>query len=65
MCVRCRGRRGLPLSAPEVSQVWAAYQQLDETQWFTPAELENLQLRQLKMLLRHCYQHVPSYTGGC
>jgi phenylacetate-CoA ligase len=50
-----------PVPAAEVSQVWAAYQELDRTQWLAPAELEALQLQQLRALLAHCSQHVPYY----
>jgi phenylacetate-CoA ligase len=41
--------------------VWAAYQELDRTQWLSPAELESLQIQQLRALLAHCYQQVPYY----
>jgi phenylacetate-CoA ligase len=50
-----------PLPAAAVSQVWAAYQELDRTQWLSPAELEDLQLRQLRGLLLHCHHQVPYY----
>jgi phenylacetate-CoA ligase len=46
---------------PEVSQIWAAYQQLDRSQWMNPAQLADLQLNQLRILVRHCYQQVPYY----
>lgn len=45
----------------EVSQVWAAYQELDRTQWLSPVELEERQLEQLRALLAHCWQQVPYY----
>jgi phenylacetate-CoA ligase len=51
--------RSAPGSA--ASPVWAAYQELDRTQWLSPAELEDLQLRQLRGLLRHCFDQVPYY----
>jgi phenylacetate-CoA ligase len=50
-----------PIPAPEVCQVWSAYQELDRTQWLSPAELEQLQLRQLRTLLLHCFHQVPYY----
>lgn len=50
-----------PVPAPEVSQIWSAYQELDRTQWLSPADLEALQLRQFRVLLEHCSQHVPYY----
>lgn len=50
-----------PVPAPEVSQVWAAYQELDRTQWLTPADLAACQLQQLRALLAHCSQQVPFY----
>jgi phenylacetate-CoA ligase len=50
-----------PIPSPEVSQIWAAYQELDRTQWLSAEALEELQLQQLRALLRHCYQQVPYY----
>jgi phenylacetate-CoA ligase len=50
-----------PVPVAEVSQVWAAYQELDRTQWLGPAELEALQLKQLNTLLRHCFHQAPYY----
>src|SRR5215510_3768247 len=47
--------------AAEVSQVWAAYQELDRTQWLSAAELEDRQLVQLRALLQHCFEQVPYY----
>jgi phenylacetate-CoA ligase len=47
---------------PQVSLVWNAYQALDRTQWFKPAEIESLQLRQLNALLDHCRKQVPYYA---
>src|SRR5437867_4107173 len=45
----------------EASQVWTAYQELDRTQWLSPAELEESQLKQLRALLLHCFHQVPYY----
>ncbi|MBL8792555.1 MAG: phenylacetate--CoA ligase family protein [Planctomycetia bacterium] len=50
-----------PVPAPEVSQLWATYRELDRTQWLKPVELEALQLEQLRVLLYHCYHQVPYY----
>jgi len=50
-----------PLPLPEISLLWAAYQELDRTQWLSAAELEHLQLQQLRTLVRHCSQQVPYY----
>ena len=50
-----------PIPVPEASQVWAAYRELDRTQWLTPPELEELQFRQLRALLMHCFHEVPYY----
>ena len=47
--------------AGEVSQLWAAYLELDRTQWLKPAEIEEFQLRQLRALLSHCHDQVPYY----
>jgi phenylacetate-CoA ligase len=55
------GRVWPPVPLPEASMVWAAYQELDRTQWLTPQELEEHQLRQLRALLLHCFHQVPYY----
>jgi phenylacetate-CoA ligase len=49
------------IPAGEVSQVWAAYQELDRTQWLPTGALEAMQLEQLRALLAHCHDHVPYY----
>jgi phenylacetate-CoA ligase len=46
---------------PETSQLWAAYLELNRTQWLPPAELEERQLRQLRVLLLHCFHEVAYY----
>jgi phenylacetate-CoA ligase len=55
------GRVWPAVPVPEVSLVWAAYQELDRTQWLTPQELEEQQLTQLRALLLHCFHQVPYY----
>ena len=50
-----------PIPAPEVAQVWAAYTELDRTQWLRPEEIAGLQLNQLRLLLSHCFAQVPYY----
>lgn len=50
-----------PVPVAEVSQLWAVYRELDRTQWLSPAELEALQLQQLRALLLHCFHQVPYY----
>src|SRR3989442_1154501 len=50
---------GLP--APEVSQLWAMFLELERTQWLDPAAIEEGQLKQVRSLLRHSIQHVPHY----
>src|SRR5271165_652952 len=50
-----------PVPVAEVSQVWAAYQELDRTQWLSAPELEALQLQQVRALLLHCFHYVPYY----
>jgi phenylacetate-CoA ligase len=49
------------IPAPEVAQVWAAYKELDRTQWLGPGDLAELQLVQVRALLAHCSAHVPYY----
>jgi len=34
---------------------------LEETQWYSRAELQQLQWEKLKRLLKHCYENVPYY----
>ncbi len=55
------GHRWPALPDSSLSQVWAAYLALDETQWLGAAELEHQQLLQFHSLLDHCQQHVPFY----
>ncbi len=43
------------------SQVWVAYLELSRTQWWTPAEIEQKQLEQVRALLAHCITNVPYY----
>jgi phenylacetate-CoA ligase len=50
-----------PLPVREACQVWAAYQHLDRTQWLPPRELAELQLEQLRTLLRHSFHQSPYY----
>jgi phenylacetate-CoA ligase len=50
-----------PVPPPDVSQLWAAYLQLDRTQWLSADQLEQLQLRQLRVLLLHCFHEVAYY----
>lgn len=50
-----------PIPAGEFGQLWAAYQELDRTQWLSPAELEGFQFQQLRALVAHCFEHVPYY----
>jgi phenylacetate-CoA ligase len=45
----------------KLSQVWAAYQALDRTQWLEPAALERQQLTQVRTLLAHAVNQVPYY----
>ncbi|MFN4259018.1 MAG: phenylacetate--CoA ligase family protein [Gemmataceae bacterium] len=49
------------LPRPQGSQVWAAYLELERTQWLDPEVIEQGQLTQLRMLLDHCRRHVPYY----
>jgi phenylacetate-CoA ligase len=41
--------------------VWAAYLELDRTQWLDRAALEAGQLAQVRTLLAHCWDNVPYY----
>ena len=50
-----------PLARQGSGQVWAAYRDLDRTQWLTPDAIETRQLRQVRSVLRHAIAHVPYY----
>jgi phenylacetate-CoA ligase len=51
-----------PRLPPEaVNPVWLIYRELDRSQWLKPAELEQLQLGQVRLLLEHCARQVPYY----
>jgi len=41
----------------------ALLQQLERSQWLTPAQLQSQQFRQLDALLRHAYESVPWYRS--
>jgi phenylacetate-CoA ligase len=59
--LRTRPETASPPLSGLVREVWSAYQELDQTQWLRPAELEQLQLRLLRPLLVHCFHQVPYY----
>jgi phenylacetate-CoA ligase len=41
--------------------VWKYYQEYTRTQWLTLTEAEALQVKKLRNLLAHCYDHIPYY----
>ena len=43
------------------ARAWNAYLDLDRTQWLSPAELEEGQLRQVRTVLTHSIRNVPYY----
>lgn len=49
------------LPAPEAAAKLAVLQQLDQSQWWTPAQLFSQQLRQAGTLLQHAYAKLPFY----
>jgi phenylacetate-CoA ligase len=59
--------RSLPTAAwpalptPDIAPVWATYRELNRTQWLSPADIEDGQLRQLRTLVAHCAEQVPYY----
>lgn len=55
------GERWPILPDAQLSQVWAAYLALNQTQWLSRAEIEHHQLEQCRVLLHHCKKHVPYY----
>jgi phenylacetate-CoA ligase len=50
-----------PIPSAEVAQVWAAYLELDRTQWLPAEDIMERQLVQLRALLSHCFTQVPYY----
>jgi phenylacetate-CoA ligase len=50
------------LPVPRFAPAWCAVRMLDHTQWLNPAIIVEGQLRQLRLLLTHCAQHVPYYA---
>jgi phenylacetate-CoA ligase len=52
-----------PIPLPQTSLIWSAYQELNNTQWLSSSELEELQLEQLNNLIKHCYEYVPYYRN--
>ena len=49
------------ISVPQAAAKLALLQQLEHTQWVPPQRLQDLQLRQLELLLRHAAATVPFY----
>src|SRR5258707_8618680 len=41
--------------------IWAAYRELDRTQWLSADQFQQSQFKQLGVLLRHCFEQVPYY----
>ena len=41
--------------------VWRYYQEYIASQWYSPEEMQRMQLAKLKRLLMHCQMHVPFY----
>lgn len=50
-----------PLPEPRFATIWAAYQTLGRTQWLPPDRVADLQLAQVREVLRHAIAHVPHY----
>jgi hypothetical protein len=48
-----------PSPSPAAASAWALYQQLDRSQWLTPADIERNQPAALDALLAHCARHIP------
>lgn len=48
---------------PQFSSIWNAYQELERTQWLSPSEIEELQIKQINSLLKHCYDNTPYYRN--
>ncbi len=42
-------------------QIGKYYQLYDQTQWYSPEEMRAFQTSKLKLLLMHCYAHVPYF----
>lgn len=56
-----RGIRWPAVPGPRASQLLALQCQLEQSQWYTPDEMERQQARQLGALLEHAYESTPFY----
>jgi len=54
------GWQALPV---DVRDIWHLYQQLDSSQWSSPADIERQQLHDLRLLLQHCVEYCPLYRA--
>lgn len=45
-------------------EVFRHLRQLEKTQWLSPKEIQRLQLRKLRALVKHAYENVPFYRGN-
>jgi len=43
------------------NRCWDYYKVVEESQWYSPEEIQKLQWRKLKELLEHAYENVPLY----
>src|ERR1700690_2171716 len=57
------GNRCPLLPRNNLAPIWNAYLTLDRTQWLSPAEIEQHQLSQARLLLDHCIRQVPYYRN--
>lgn len=51
------------IPSPQGAAVLALLYQLEQSQWLAPARLQEMQMRQLSLVLRHAYEHVPYYRN--
>ena len=47
----------------EVRNVWRLYEQVNESQWKSHAEIEQMQLHEVRNLLNHCIDQSPFYRA--
>jgi phenylacetate-CoA ligase len=55
------GSSAWDLLDPEVRQVWSLRNELDQSQWLPPEQIEQRQLAEIRSLAAHCLENVPYY----
>ncbi|GAF93628.1 unnamed protein product, partial [marine sediment metagenome] len=54
-------QRAAPYFVPSLRQFKKYLHELEESQWFSPKQLEELQNERLRPIIQHAYENVPHY----